>query len=546
MKIALAQINTTIGDFQGNLAKILDYLRRSGQNKADLVVFPELTLTGYPPKDLLDRPDFVEANQRALRDLTREVGETACLVGFVEARSENTGKPLSNAVALIQNKKIIGVKRKHLLPTYDVFDEGRYFEPGNDSPVFSIRNCALGVSICEDLWNDPDYWGRCPYNHDPVAELAKAGAQVFINLSASPFSRNKRSIRRKILSKQAKKFSTPLVYVNLVGGNDDLVFDGASVVFDARGRRVYQAPSFQEHLGYIELDRLPSPTTISDPKELTQVLDALGLGLGDYMEKCGFSRVLVGLSGGIDSALTAWIATQVLGPQSVLGVSMPSPYSSEGSVRDARRLAEALGIEFRVYPISELYYDYLKILHEDASGKIDTPLQNIQARIRGNLLMALSNREGRLLLSTGNKSEMSVGYCTLYGDMAGGFAVLSDVPKTLVYKLSREANRRFPAIPKSTLTKAPSAELAPGQKDQDELPDYAILDDIIESYVEKQLTPREILAKGYSKKVVFDVLRRLDANEYKRSQAAPGIRITSKAFGYGRRVPLSSRYRIQF
>lgn len=544
MKIALAQINTTVGDFEGNLRIILEYVRRAGQRNADLVVFPEMALTGYPPKDLLDRPDFIEANLRCLKDLTRKISYPGAVVGFVDRREAPFGKPLANAAALIQNRMIAGIKHKHLLPTYDVFDEGRYFEPGTLSPIFVYRNEKIGLSICEDIWTDTSYWGQRLYRVDPIQEQAEEGADLLINISASPFSRGRVPVRTRILGKQAKKYGMPVVYVNLVGGNDDLVFDGCSLVFDSKGRVVKKLASFQEDLSVIDTRRL---RPIEVPKELEdeRVLDALILGLRDYMAKCGFRRAVIGLSGGIDSALTAWIASQAIGSKNVLGVSMPSPFSSPGSVQDARSLAKNLKIEFRILKIAELYEEFKKTLGFTKDKKVDVTLQNIQARIRGNLLMALSNREGRLLLSTGNKSEMSVGYCTLYGDMAGGFSVLVDVPKTLVYRLAKIANRRKKAIPLSSIRKPPSAELAPGQRDQDDLPPYEILDDILEAYVEEQLSPSEIVARGHSKPVVSRVLQMLDNNEYKRMQAPPGIRITTKAFGYGRRVPISSRYRVK-
>lgn len=546
MKIALAQINTTVGDFEGNLSRILEYLRRAERLKADLVVFPELTLTGYPPKDLLDRPDFISANLRCLRSLVSQVGATACVVGFVDDRASLAGKSLANAAALIHRKKIVGIKHKMLLPTYDVFDEGRYFEPGRESPIFRLQGRKLGVSICEDIWNDPTYWGSKAYAVDPVWEQARAGAEILINISCSPYSRGKQKVRQQLLQRQTLRYQAPLVYVNLVGGNDDLVFDGQSVVLNAKGQLVRQLKAFEEDLQVVDVEAGLRPIRVSSIAEDRQVLEALVLGLKDYMKKCGFSKAVMGLSGGIDSALTAWIAVRALGAQNVLGVSLPSPFSSAGSLRDAQSLAQALRIEYRVIPIGPLYELYKTSLGYPKKGKVDVSLQNLQARIRGTLLMAISNREGHLLLSTGNKSELSVGYCTLYGDMAGGFALLSDVPKTLVYRLARLANQIQKAIPRASLTKAPSAELAPGQKDQDDLPSYEILDGILERYMERRLAPEAIVKEGFAKRVVADVLRRLDANEYKRQQAAPGIRITRKAFGYGWRVPIANRYRVKF
>jgi len=544
MKLALAQINTTIGDFEGNLKRILEAFSRAKRQGAELVVFPEMTLTGYPPKDLLDRPDFIESNLRTLRSLCQKITGAACLVGFVDRREASQGKPLANAAALIANRDILDIKHKMLLPTYDVFDEGRYFEPAQSSSMFSYSGKKLGISICEDIWNDPSFWGRDAYPVDPVLEQVKAGAELLINISASPYSRGKEKTRRDLLQRQALRYKSPLVYVNLVGGNDDLVFDGQSLVLSEEGKVLRQLKAFEEDLQVVDLERL-RPIRLPKISDEALVLEALVMGLRDYMRKCGFSKAVVGLSGGIDSALTAWIAARALGPKNVLGVSLPSEFSSKGSLKDAESLAKALKISYRVYPIAPLYEQYCKSLGFRQGGKIDTAMQNIQARIRGNILMAISNREGHLLLSTGNKSELSVGYCTLYGDMAGGFALLSDVPKMLVYRLAALANRLVPAIPRATFTKPPSAELAPDQKDQDDLPPYEVLDAILERYIERHESPEAIVSAGYPRKTVADVLRRLDANEYKRQQAAPGIRVTSKAFGYGWRMPISSRYRVK-
>ena len=543
MKIALAQINTRIGDFEGNLKIVLDSLKQAEKKGADLVVFPELTLTGYPPRDLLDRPDFIEANLSALKKLISKVGKTACLVGYVDRRASAYGKKLANAAAFIYQKKILARQHKTLLPTYDVFDEDRYFEAGQSHELVDFKGEKIGISICEDIWNDQDERGRTPYLIDPVLEQARVGASLLINLSASPFSKGRQKTRREMLQRQLRKYRAPLIYVNLVGGNDSLIFDGASMVFNKAGKLCRLLPSFCEALEIIDTRRL-SIITLPKISEDEQVLDALVVGLRDYMKKCGFQKVVLGLSGGIDSALTAWIAVAALGARNVLGLSMPSNYSSPGSIKDAESLAKALGIEFRIHPIKNLYQDYLQALHFDRDTKIDVAMQNIQARIRGNLLMAVSNREGRLLLTTGNKSELAVGYCTLYGDMAGGLAVISDVPKTMVYRLAKLANRRKQAIPRATFTKPPSAELAPNQKDQDDLPPYEILDAILQAYLEEQQTPAEIVARGFAKQTVLDVIRRLDRNEYKRFQMPPGLRVTGKAFGEGRRVPITSGYRV--
>lgn len=544
MKIALAQINTTVGDFAGNLRRILEEYRLAGQRNADLVVFPELALTGYPPKDLLERPDFIDANLKTLEKLATRIRGPACIVGFVEKRSEPAGKHLANAAALIAKGKIVGIKRKRLLPTYDVFDEGRYFEPGEESPVFTLNGQKIGVSICEDIWTDPGYWGRSFYSIDPIAEQAANGAKILINISASPYAMGRGKIREGILARHAERYGCPVIYLNLVGGNDDLIFDGNSLVLDGRGRVVERLAAFEEETRVVDLGKLHPRKARSTPEE-SLVLDGLTMGLKDYLRKCGFTRAVLGLSGGIDSALTAWIACRALGPDKVLGVAMPSPYSSKGSLRDAAKLAKALKMEFRILPIEGLYEQFQNTLHWSHGKKVDVARQNLQARIRGNLLMALSNKEGRILLTTGNKSELSVGYTTLYGDMAGGFAVLMDVPKTLVYRLARLANKKKRAIPESTFRKAPSAELAPNQTDQDDLPPYEVLDKILQAYIEQRKSPAEIAALGFKKSVVEDVLRRLDQNEYKRMQAPPGIRITSKAFGYGWRLPIASKYRVK-
>lgn len=544
MRLALAQINTTIGDFSGNLDLIIEELRKAGQKKADLVIFPELTLTGYPPKDLLDRPDFIEANLKTLERLRKNVTHPAVVIGFVDRTESDRGRLLANAAALIHQKKILGIKHKHLLPTYDVFDEGRYFEPGQSNPIMEFMGKKLGLSICEDIWTDPSFWNSRFYSHDPIAEQAKAGADYLINISASPFSRHKGQDRTRLLKKQARRYGVPLIYVNLVGGNDDLVFDGGSMVINGKGQLLKHLPIFQSHTEVFSLNRLKVQAS-KKLSELDEILEALQCGLRDYLEKCGFHQVVIGLSGGIDSALTAWIAAKALGPDKVLGVSMPSPYSSPGSIRDAKDLARNAGFQLIELPIHGLYEKFQEVLGLPVGKKVGLTHQNLQARIRGNLLMALSNHQNRLLLSTGNKSEMSLGYSTLYGDLAGGFAVLLDVPKTLVYRLARRASRIGPIIPPSSIRKPPSAELAPNQSDQDDLPPYDIIDGILEAYMEKSLDPKDIVKMGFSARQVEEVLRRLDQNEYKRMQAPPGIRITSKAFGYGRRVPISSRYRVK-
>ncbi|MCB1214822.1 MAG: NAD+ synthase [Deltaproteobacteria bacterium] len=544
MKIALAQINTTVGDFSGNLKKVLDFYQKAQKQKADLVVFPELTLTGYPPKDLLERPDFIEANLKTLKALSIRIKNTACVVGYVEKNSQASGRPVYNALALIQKGKILWTYFKQLLPNYDVFDEARYFEAGEDSGVLEWGGLKIGFSLCEDLWAKAFDGPRPLYKKDPLEQQLKQKIDLLINLSASPYCLGRSEVRQSFFSALIKKAKVPLFYTNLVGGNDDLVFDGHSFVINKKGEVCGTLAGFKEDFKIFDFERLKFlKKRSSTPTQ--ESLEALQLGLKDYLAKTGFKKVVLGLSGGVDSALTAWVAARALGPDKVLGLIMPSKFSSLDSIQDALALAKALKIKTRQISIAGLYENFKESLQLQETKKISLSLQNLQARIRGNLLMALSNQEGRLLLTTGNKSELSLGYCTLYGDMAGGFNVLGDVPKTWVYQLAKEANRQLKAIPKSTLLKAPSAELAPHQKDQDDLPPYEIVDPILEAYLEKGLSPQEILKLGFDKKTIEQVLRRLDANEYKRMQAAPCIRITSKAFGYGRRIPLAQAYRIK-
>lgn len=543
MKIAIAQINTQIGHFSANVEKILQGIENAKKKKADLIVFPELTLTGYPPKDLLDKPSFIEKNLSALQQVVKKTRGIACILGFVELNDEEVGKSLYNSAAFIKEGKIQNIIRKRLLPTYDVFDERRYFEAGDESFVFVYKGRRIGLSICEDIWNDKSILGRKLYPINPIEELAVQGADLLINISASPYSMGKRSLREKLLSKVAQTSGNPLLYVNLVGGNDDLIFDGSSLVYDGDGKICNRLKSFEEDFQVIDIDQL-KPEPYHQVHEMEKVRKALVLGIRDYMQKSGFKKAILGLSGGIDSCLVATLAAEACGSKNVLGVSMPSPFSSQSSLSDAKALAKNLGIQYLTLPIGKIFKAYPDALEWDAKPrKVDVALQNIQARIRGNLLMALSNREGYLLLSTGNKSEMAVGYCTLYGDMAGGLAVISDLPKTLVYQLSRYLNKKHRAIPESVFRKAPSAELAPNQKDQDDLPPYEILDEILKLYVEDNKSPTQIIKLGYSKKIVKDIVTRVDRNEYKRQQASPGLRITSKAFGYGRRIPLTNGFK---
>ncbi len=566
MKIALAQINTHIGNFSGNVQKVLAFSEKAKKQGAALVIFPELTLTGYPPKDLLEKPHFIEANLKALQEVAQKISGIEAIVGFADPNPKTEGKALFNAAALMGNGKVLSVQHKKLLPTYDVFDEARYFESGKKSSVWKVGGLRLGLSICEDLWNDEQVLGRKLYPGDPVAELVQQRANVLLNIAASPYQRGKEALRYSLLSKIARKHKLPLIYVNLVGGNDDLIFDGSSFCLNAQGEVTHQLKAFEEDLAIIDTEPLVSKNPPNPPLQrgagtedpptllkggwggfdLDHIYKALILGTRDYFQKNNFKKAVIGLSGGIDSALTAVIAAKACGKENVLGVAMPSPFSSEGSLKDAKALAENLGIAYRVIPIASIYEEYQNSLawkQETEKGKVDVALQNIQARIRGTLLMALSNREGSLLLSTGNKSEMAVGYCTLYGDMAGGLAVISDLPKTLVYELSWHIRQTEGFIPESTLTKAPSAELAPDQKDQDDLPPYEILDEILKRYIEDNEGLEKIVKAGFSEKVVQKVIQRIDQNEYKRKQAPPGLRITSKAFGYGRRLPITNGFR---
>jgi len=545
MKIALAQFNPTVGDFEGNSARILDLANQARLGGADLAVFPSLCLCGYPPQDLIERPAFAERNQKALAQLARAI-PIPSLVGYVGKAQDDTGKPVANTAAVIAAGKIVFEQRKMLLPTYDVFDETRYFQPARSQDVFRLNPEVLGVTICEDCWNDKNFWAQRLYARDPVAELVGKGSSLLLNISASPYVLDKRSLRHDMLRAIAIEHHLPVVYVNQVGGNDSLVFDGSSVAFMPDGRVGALAHSFEEDLVFFDTvtgtgDVRPQPLD-----ELAAAYQALVIGTRDYVRKCGFRKVVIGLSGGVDSALVATIAVDALGADNVLGVNMPSQYSSEGSLRDARCLANNLGIEFQVIPIQETFDCYRKSLAPAFAGRAeDVTEENIQARIRGNLLMALSNKFGYLVLSTGNKSELAVGYCTLYGDMAGGLAVISDVPKSMVYELSSFANRSRPRIPQATLDKPPSAELRPNQKDSDTLPPYDVLDRILKAYVEDLRSPEEIADHyEFPLDLVRSVARRVDQNEYKRKQSPPGLKVTSKAFSVGRRFPLAQKFAV--
>jgi NAD+ synthase (glutamine-hydrolysing) len=543
MKIALAQINTQIGNLSANANKICEYIEKARKKKAELVVFPELTIPGYPPKDLLEKPHFIEANAKALNHVAKKIRGISAIVGFAEPNLEKVGRPVFNSAALLADGKVQLIQRKVLLPTYDVFDESRHFEAGDHPLVWELQNTRCGVSICEDIWSDELFWGRKIYEIDPIEQLTKQGMDFLINLSASPYAMEKQKYRDSLLAKTARRHQVPILYVNLVGGNDDLIFDGASTVVDADGNVCLRLKSFEEDLVVIDHQKL-RPKFFPYEEEVGLVHQALILGIRDYMKKCGFKKVVMGLSGGIDSSLVALLATEACGAKNVLGISLPSPFSSKGSLTYAQALAKKLGIHHRVIPIGQIYEDYQNVLswkHEKVH--VDVALQNIQARIRGNIIMALSNREGYLPLSTGNKSEMAVGYCTLYGDMAGGLAVISDLPKTLVYRLAKHMNKTVKAIPEEVFRKPASPELAPNQKTQDDLPPFEILDEILARYIEENQGLKEIVNAGFSEKLVREIIARVDKNEYKRKQAPPGLRVTSKAFGSGRRIPITNVFK---
>ena len=545
MKIALAQFNPTVGDFDGNSIRILELAREALSRGADLAVFSELCLCGYPPQDLVERPSFIERNRTELLKLAKSIALPS-VVGFVGKAQDDTGKPVANSAALIGGGKILFEQRKMLLPTYDVFDETRYFQPAHTQHIFRLDPEVLGITICEDCWNDKSFWPQRLYERDPVTELVGKGSTILLNISSSPYTIDKRGLRHDMLRTIAMEHKLPMVYVNQVGGNDSLIFDGSSVAFLPDGRVGALAKSFEEDLVLFDTVTGVGDIRPQSDDELGAAYRALVVGTRDYVLKCGFRRVVIGLSGGIDSALVAAIAVEALGAENVLGVGMPGPYSSEGSLRDARRLAENLRIKFLVLPICDTFDSYRKDLAATfATMPVDATEENIQARIRGNLLMALSNKLGSLVLSTGNKSEMAVGYCTLYGDMAGGLAVISDVPKSMVYELSKFANREKQLIPEETFVKAPSAELRPNQTDQDTLPPYEVLDRILKAYVEDLRSPEEIAdLSEIPLELVRSVARRVDQNEYKRKQAPPGLKVTSKAFGVGRRFPLAQKFQV--
>ncbi|GAP94393.1 NAD+ synthase [Leptolyngbya sp. NIES-2104] len=550
MKIAIAQLNPTIGDLQGNADKILKAADRAAAEGVRLLLTPELSLCGYPPRDLLLDPNFVETMARQLAELASSLPEgVAVLVGTVEpnAKAISTGgKPLFNSVALIEKGNILKIFHKRLLPTYDVFDEDRYFEPGNQPNHFELDGVHIGVTICEDLWNDEEFWGKRTYNLNPIADLAASGVNFTINLSASPYTVGKQKLREAMLRHGAVRFNQPLIYANQVGGNDDLIFDGASIAIDKSGELIARAISFDEDWLVIEYngqDFEKSSVAPAPDCEEAELWSALVLGVRDYARKCGFSKIVLGLSGGIDSSLIAAIASEAVGKENVLGILMPSPYSSDHSIQDALDLAQNLGIQTQTLPIGTVMECFDRTLDPLFAG---TPFglaeENLQSRIRGTLLMAVSNKFGHLLVSTGNKSEIAVGYCTLYGDMNGGLAAIADVPKTKVYKLCEWINRSQEIIPTNVLIKPPSAELKPGQKDQDSLPDYEVLDDILDRYIHQHQSPAEIVAAGHESAIVDRVVKLVRISEFKRKQAPPGLKVTDRAFGTGWRMPIASRW----
>lgn len=552
MKIAIAQINPTIGDLLLNAQKILEAAQRAASSGARLLLTPELSLCGYPPRDLLLNPSFVEAMGITLQNLAQDLPPNlAVLVGTVEPNIQahiSGGKTLFNSIVLLENGKIKQAFHKRLLPTYDVFDERRYFEAGLQANYFTLDDIHIGVTICEDLWNDEEFWGKRTYAVNPIADLAILGVDLIVNLSASPYTVGKQQLRETMLKHSAVRFQQPIIYANQVGGNDDLIFDGRSFALNRQGEVMCRACGFDTDLLVVEFDETQRDLQLSSVEPIyesedEEIWQALVLGVRDYARKCRFSKVVLGLSGGIDSAIVAAIATAALGKENVLGVLMPSPYSSEHSISDAVALAENLGIKTNLLPIGELMQGFDRTLGDLFAGtEFGLAEENIQSRIRGNLLMAIANKFGYLLLSTGNKSEMAVGYCTLYGDMNGGLAVIADVPKTRVYSLCQWLNRNNEIIPQNVLTKAPSAELKPGQVDRDSLPPYEILDDILQRLVHNHQSAAQIVAAGHDAVIVDRVIQMVARAEFKRRQAPPGLKITDRAFGTGWRMPIASNW----
>jgi NAD+ synthase (glutamine-hydrolysing) len=543
VKIALGQINPTVGDFSGNAAKIIQFALQARSAGAGLILFPELAVSGYPPRDLVERPSFVARSHATVEKIAAETHGIAVICGTVTPAEADSGKKVMNSAALLREGRIDFIQSKMLLPTYDVFDEMRNFAPAKSQQVFSFCGKQMALTICEDAWNDKRFWNRRLYGIDPVEELVRAGGNFVLNISASPFWLGKRELRREMLTSIARNQKVPVAMVNQVGGNDSLVFDGSSVVIAPGGEVIAQGKSFEEDLIYFDSQKLTGDMHAQVEGEEASAYEALVLGTRDYVHKCGFQRAIIGLSGGIDSALTASIAADALGPENLIGVGMPGPYSSPGSINDGRELAGNLKIRFELLSINAIYEAARQTLAPVFGGAApDVTEENIQSRARGLLLMSMSNKFGALVLSTGNKSELAVGYCTLYGDMVGGLAVISDVPKTLVYRLSAYANSRRKVIPQATIEKPPSAELRPDQKDSDSLPPYEVLDAILEDFVEESRSAEQIAAAhNFDLDLVRRVIRMVERSEYKRQQAAPGIKISAKAFGYGRRFPIAAK-----
>jgi NAD+ synthase (glutamine-hydrolysing) len=550
VKIALAQVNPTVGDFRGNTDKILEFTRRAREGGAELVLFPELAICGYPPADLLEKPAFVARCGEALEEVARATAShgIAVITGYVTPAPEGSGKHVMNSAALLRGGRVEFVQSKMLLPFYDVFDEQRYFAPAARQRIFELEKTRVALTICEDAWNDKSFWENRLYQVDPVEELMKQGAGLILNISASPWWRDKRPLRREMLAAIARRHGVPVAMANQVGGNDSLVFDGSSVVIGPDGEVIAQAQSFEEDLIFADLDAGSGDCRAQkgSEDEAAAMLEALTLGTRDYVRKCGFSEAVIGLSGGIDSALVAAIAVRALGPENVTTLGMPSPYSSQGSIDDSRELAKNLGIRYEVIGIDRIFAAFNDGLAGLFAGrKPDITEENIQSRIRGVLLMACSNKFNALVLTTGNKSEMSTGYCTLYGDMVGALAVIGDVFKTRVYDVCRAVNAEREVIPRSILEKPPSAELRPGQKDTDSLPPYEVLDPILEAYVERYETPEAIAAeRGLDCGMVRRVVQMVERSEYKRQQAAPVLKVTPKAFGMGRRFPIAVKVQV--
>jgi NAD+ synthetase len=545
LRVAVAQIDTTVGDFAGNSRKILELGRRAEREGADVVLFPELAVCGYPPRDLVERRTFIAQSERAAGAVARAAGKALWIFGSLEHNRGRSGRQVFNTAVAARKGRIVSRYHKRLLPTYDVFDEGRYIEPGDRPAVIRLSGKRIGVTICEDIWNDKTFWKRPLYPTDPVRDIAAGGLDLHVNISASPWTHGKARLRERMMRQIARQTRVPLVSCNLIGGNDGLVFDGGSSAFDAKGNVAARGEAFREDFWTIDLPGGAAPLRARE-SEVARLRRALVLALADYASKCGFSSAVLGLSGGIDSAVTATLAVEALGARGVTGVAMPGPYSSEGSLRDARELAGRLGMRLLEIPIGPVFDAYREVLSPAIRpGECGPEEENLQARIRGAILMALSNRFGHLVLTTGNKSELAAGYCTLYGDMAGGYALLSDVPKTLVYDLARELNREAERIPEASITKEPSAELRPDQKDSDSLPPYEVLDALVEALVDRSSSPAAAArSAGVPVEQARDIARRIDRNEYKRRQAPPGPKVTARAFGDGRRYPIAQKFEV--